>query len=515
MSLFRLTGSKWWTAILLLWLLTLPTWTPLTHSGFPATTTGPLPVLNLHAVERGAYPALAQPLDRWRTDGFWSYRVASIGRLLGLDATPALKSSVVIALLLLGAGTLGWGWRLLGWQGSLAAALLVGYATPLLSAIYQKGDVALPWALVGLSWGAWGVVNGGSWSFLLIILGMIMAWNALPGLGLWISLALFLLALGIRNKKGVVTVLVGTVVSFLPTAPWTRPLLSSATADGVAIYQLIEPAWPWQTGQLSPTLPLSASLGVPLLGLLLLGLWRLFPLDSSSSQVAESEGTILNGKLKRVWLVHLAVGGMLLLLSLQVVSQHLPFVLRTVRTPWYFLLLSIPFLAMAAMLGFKQLLTGLPTSLWAALFLVIMLSAGPALSPTFTSYDIPPTPTAIFADGQVMLLQIRSEGKLTPGGSFALDVEWVALQKPDFDYNVFVHVVDAQGNKVAQLDTQPQQGARPMSSWYQGEMIPDRYEITLPADAPGDLHVQLGLYNWQNGARLSVGGQDYLEVPVP
>lgn len=493
----------------------MPTWVPLTRPGLPATAAGPLPVLNLYAVEGGDSPAVAQSLDRWRSAGFWPYTIARVVHTLGLDASSALKSSVVLAMLLLGVGCVGWGWRLLGWQGSMAVALLVMYASPLLSAVYQRGEVALPWALAGLSWAAWGLMTAGGWSLLLIVLGLLMAWNALPGLGLWISLALFLLALSLKNKRGVITVVLGTLVSVFPTALWARPQLPLPVAQGIRLHQLLEPAWIWQTTHLERLTPVSASLGVPLLGLLLIGWWGDRSQGTADAQPARSEGAVSDGDLKWAWLGHLAVGGILLALSLQFVSRYLTGLMITVRTPWHFLLLSLPFLAMAAMLGFRRLIAALPLPLSTALFLLIVLSAGPALSPTFETYDIPPAPAAIFGDEQIMLLQTKSVGSLMPGSSLALEVEWLALQKPDFDYNIFVHVIDAQGNKIAQLDTQPRQGERPMTSWLPGEVIPDRYEIAIPADAPTDLHVYLGLYNWQSGARLPVGNQDHLEVPVP
>jgi hypothetical protein len=152
------------------------------------------------------------------------------------------------------------------------------------------------------------------------------------------------------------------------------------------------------------------------------------------------------------------------------------------------------------------------TPLWASLLIIAILGAGPGLSPDFRTYDIPASPAAIFGDNQVMLLNLEPEGALQPGATIVLNADWFVTQPVDFDYNIFIHVVDDAGETVAQLDTQPQAGARPMTSWLPGEIISDRYELAIPPDASTDLTLRLGLYNWQTGERLAGGEGDALEI---
>jgi len=87
-----------------------------------------------------------------------------------------------------------------------------------------------------------------------------------------------------------------------------------------------------------------------------------------------------------------------------------------------------------------------------------------------------------------------------PGGLQAA-LYWQARATPEADYTVFVHVVDAAGNIVAQSDSQPLDGQYPTSIWSLGEIIVERRIIQAP---PGDYQVFVGLYRWETLERLPV-----------
>lgn len=104
---------------------------------------------------------------------------------------------------------------------------------------------------------------------------------------------------------------------------------------------------------------------------------------------------------------------------------------------------------------------------------------------------------------------------LTPGAAGAattLTLAWQALAPPADDYTVFVHVLDAAGQTVAQRDATPRDGAYPTSLWQPGEYVTDDYTFDLP---PGDYTVELGLYLPETGARLVLegGGADAVRLP--
>ncbi len=82
------------------------------------------------------------------------------------------------------------------------------------------------------------------------------------------------------------------------------------------------------------------------------------------------------------------------------------------------------------------------------------------------------------------------------------------------DYSSFVHVIDASGALLAQHDGQPGEGRYPAGLWPPGVTIPDRHELTLPADVdPSELRLRIGLYLAATGLRLSQqDGTEYVDL---
>ena len=72
------------------------------------------------------------------------------------------------------------------------------------------------------------------------------------------------------------------------------------------------------------------------------------------------------------------------------------------------------------------------------------------------------------------------------------------------DYTTFIHVLDAQGQVIAQDDHQPGGGEFPTSTWRVGETIVDPHSIQIPAGAPRPTRVEIGMYLLATGQRLSV-----------
>jgi 4-amino-4-deoxy-L-arabinose transferase-like glycosyltransferase len=78
---------------------------------------------------------------------------------------------------------------------------------------------------------------------------------------------------------------------------------------------------------------------------------------------------------------------------------------------------------------------------------------------------------------------------------------WHASGTPQSDYTIFIHLVDATDQIVAQSDVQPLDGQYPTSIWSAGETVVDQRVIPVPA---GHYQVYVGLYQWQTQERLSV-----------
>ncbi len=110
---------------------------------------------------------------------------------------------------------------------------------------------------------------------------------------------------------------------------------------------------------------------------------------------------------------------------------------------------------------------------------------------------------AIFDDA-FRLEQVTTAWRQVEGESvLQMDLQWAALRAPGADYQVFLHVYDAEGNRVAQADHTPVGGFAPTSTWQPGDRVHDRAAVALPAGSEA-YRVALGLYDWRTGARLPV-----------
>jgi hypothetical protein len=102
-------------------------------------------------------------------------------------------------------------------------------------------------------------------------------------------------------------------------------------------------------------------------------------------------------------------------------------------------------------------------------------------------------------------LQADFGGQLRLGGydwgeNGRLTLYWQALAPMPADYTTFVHVLDAQGNLVAQADGQPQDGAYPTSVWQVGEFVADEKGVMVEGERP--LRLLVGVYLIETGERL-------------
>ncbi len=129
------------------------------------------------------------------------------------------------------------------------------------------------------------------------------------------------------------------------------------------------------------------------------------------------------------------------------------------------------------------------------------IAANPTAS-VRTSPDLPVQfGTEISLDGFEL-----TNSTLTRGEAVAFILYWRAIKKIDEDYTVFVHLVDAEGNLIASVDSQPKRGSVPTSTWAPGALIVDAIvlpiDVTLPASE--NLRVRIGLYLPSTGERLAI-----------
>lgn len=110
------------------------------------------------------------------------------------------------------------------------------------------------------------------------------------------------------------------------------------------------------------------------------------------------------------------------------------------------------------------------------------------------------------------------QGAFSPGDVVPVTLFWEATALMPQRYKVFLHLVGAAGNLVAQNDSEPCGNLRPTTGWVPGEMLIDRHGVLLPADLPaGEYTLRVGLYRLDSGERLNVEGDgepspDYLTL---
>jgi len=108
-----------------------------------------------------------------------------------------------------------------------------------------------------------------------------------------------------------------------------------------------------------------------------------------------------------------------------------------------------------------------------------------------------------------------SQTVLKPGDGLCVELKWQALKQPSADSTVFVHVINAAGQLVAQNDMQPQSGFAPTSQWKPGAAITDRHGLILPATlAPGDYTVRVGLYRSDDHTPAQPAAIDLTQINV-
>lgn len=123
----------------------------------------------------------------------------------------------------------------------------------------------------------------------------------------------------------------------------------------------------------------------------------------------------------------------------------------------------------------------------------------------------PERPSGLVLADTVQLLGYDLRTPLEPGGGLEVALHWQPLRPLDGDYTSFVHLLDAQGQKVAQSDHLPGGVYYPTSLWQPGERLLDVHRLQLPAAlGPAPHTLLIGFYRRpsmeQLGKPLSLAG---------
>ncbi len=96
----------------------------------------------------------------------------------------------------------------------------------------------------------------------------------------------------------------------------------------------------------------------------------------------------------------------------------------------------------------------------------------------------------------------------------SLTLVWQADNETTTSYRVFIHLVDENGQIVAQSDGEPAGWTRPTTGWLPGEIILDAHNLSLENVPAGSYQLNVGLYDPSTGVRLVLGnGETAVTIP--
>lgn len=115
---------------------------------------------------------------------------------------------------------------------------------------------------------------------------------------------------------------------------------------------------------------------------------------------------------------------------------------------------------------------------------------------------------------QIWLRYAELTGTIAASETATLTLYWEAQRAPDFNYTVFVHLLNEAGEWVAGHDSQPLLGNYPTRLWVSGELVRDDHPLLLPPELPsGNYQLYVGLYRVKTGERLPVWNATGAEQP--
>jgi hypothetical protein len=112
-----------------------------------------------------------------------------------------------------------------------------------------------------------------------------------------------------------------------------------------------------------------------------------------------------------------------------------------------------------------------------------------------------------------LLVGVDAPNNATPGQALSITLIWQTLGENSQNYKTFVHLLNADGQLVAQSDAVPAGWTRPTSGWQPGEFVTDTHSLNLKRGLPpGEYRLLAGMYDG-NGQRLPVAaGGDAVEL---
>ncbi|MGQ9815966.1 MAG: hypothetical protein ACUVR3_12605, partial [Candidatus Roseilinea sp.] len=111
----------------------------------------------------------------------------------------------------------------------------------------------------------------------------------------------------------------------------------------------------------------------------------------------------------------------------------------------------------------------------------------------------------------IVLQALQQPGwTVTAGAELPIRLIWLSEQAPQADLTFFIHLIDQEGNTVAQQDRRPFDGLFPTPVWQPGEQLQDEFIIMTPATlAAGNYQLRVGFYSAEGRLPLADGKADF------
>jgi len=113
------------------------------------------------------------------------------------------------------------------------------------------------------------------------------------------------------------------------------------------------------------------------------------------------------------------------------------------------------------------------------------------------------------------LVELNAASARMTADGLQVELTWRALEPVPDDVTVFVHVLDANGQLIAQADGDPIAGTYPFDQWPKDLIVRDVRSLDVKGSG---LSIQVGLYNRSSGERLkatSSEGASFADNAVP
>ena len=123
------------------------------------------------------------------------------------------------------------------------------------------------------------------------------------------------------------------------------------------------------------------------------------------------------------------------------------------------------------------------------------------------TYEVPPMEQELgWTLGEaITLVGYDVDDTVKAGETLKVTLYWQCARQMNESYTVFTHLLDGENVIQGQLDSVPLNGEAPTTSWIEGEVIIDRYEIAVDGQVPaGGYVIEVGMYDPRSGERLPV-----------